>query len=83
MKAWLAFLGVEYPKTHDISLLLQRLSESGVDIEHFSPFIEFTSFAIQFRYEAFDETYEPLNREEIVLGIGNLIEAVEIIIYEK
>jgi HEPN domain-containing protein len=77
LKAWLAYLGADYPKTHDISLLLRRLSDLDMDVERFSPLIEFTSYAVQFRYEIFDETAEPLNREEASNIIRSLVEVVE------
>jgi len=53
-KAWLALLGVAYSKTHDISLLLAELGQSGVETERFTDMIEYNVFAVQFRYETYE-----------------------------
>jgi HEPN domain-containing protein len=77
LKAWLALLGVEYPKTHDISLLLKRLGELKQDVERYYSLVDLTSFAVQFRYEEYNEENDPLNRLEIVREIEYLIEVIE------
>ena len=42
LKAWLALLGVEYPRTHDLSLLLGILRDSGQNVESLSDLINST-----------------------------------------
>jgi HEPN domain-containing protein len=51
LKAWLAQKGVEYPRTHDLSLLFGLLEDRGERIDPFWSLLELNSFAVQFRYE--------------------------------
>jgi len=51
LKGWLAFKGVDYPRTHDLSLLLGLLEDQDENIEPFWTLLELNSFAVQFRYE--------------------------------
>src|SRR3972149_2399537 len=51
LKAWLALKRIDYPKTHDLSLLLRLLEDEGEDIEVFWGLLELNPFAVQFRYE--------------------------------
>ena len=37
LKAWLALLGEVYPLTHDLEVLLDRLQEREVSVDHLSP----------------------------------------------
>ena len=57
LKAWLALKGIDYPKTHDLSLLLRILEDEGEDIEEFWSLLELNPFAIQFRYELAGELF--------------------------
>ena len=41
LKAWLALSGVEYPRTHDISLLLTVLKMQGQDVDDDYDLLEF------------------------------------------
>jgi len=51
LKAWLALKGVDYPKTHDLSLLFGLLEDTGEEIEPFWRLVGLNPFAVQFRYE--------------------------------
>ena len=82
LKAWMAFLGIEYPHTHDISMLLESLTRAGVDVENHWDLVEYNAFAVQFRYESIGGSDEPIDRqaaiaraEEIVDQVRNLIES--------
>jgi len=77
LKAWLAWLGVEYSKTHDISLLLAELEQSGINADQFSDMIEYNVFAVQFRYEAYDTALDALDRQETIQHLAGLVEYVE------
>ncbi|MBM4027767.1 MAG: HEPN domain-containing protein [Planctomycetes bacterium] len=57
LKAWLALKGMDYPKTHDLSLLLRLLEDEGENIEAFWSLLELNPFAIQFRYEVAGEPF--------------------------
>ena len=53
----MAFKHIDYPKTHDLSLLLRLLEDAGADIEPFWPLMGLTPFAVQFRYEVAGEGF--------------------------
>ena len=76
LKAWLSLLGVEYPKTHDLTLLLNDLQAHGEDVESLQDFVEFNPYAVQFRYDAFDELGIPLDRKAVTIRIGQLLQRV-------
>jgi HEPN domain-containing protein len=57
LKAWLAFKTVDYPKTHDLSLLLGLLEDQHERIDPFWSLLELNSFAVQFRYELAGEEF--------------------------
>jgi len=62
LKAWLTLRGVEYPRTHDLTLLLHLLEQSGQSTDSLAGLVELTGFSVQFRYEAYDCGDEPLDR---------------------
>jgi len=76
LKAWLAWLDVEYPRTHDLSLLLSLLQAREADIAPFEDLIEYTPYAVQLRYEAFDALAEPLDRLETIRRVCQVLEHV-------
>ncbi|HNT34496.1 MAG TPA: HEPN domain-containing protein [bacterium] len=76
LKALLALLGRQYPRTHDLSLLMSQLSSSGEIVEEFIDLLELNSYAVQFRYEAFDESDEGLDREQVVDRVTALAQSV-------
>ncbi|HHY47316.1 MAG TPA: HEPN domain-containing protein [Firmicutes bacterium] len=80
LKAWLALLGVEYPKTHDITPLLSMLTAHGQPVDSFYDLIEFNLYAVQFRYEAFDGIGEPLERDVVIVRVGELVRKVQALI---
>jgi len=79
LKAWIAALDIEFPLTHDISLLLTVLEEQNVPIADFWDLVEFTAFAVQFRYAAFENT-APLNRADILTKVDTLFSHVQAIL---
>jgi HEPN domain-containing protein len=72
-KAWLSWVGVEYPKTHDLRLLLSLLQKQGCMVSPFTDLIEYTAFAVQFRYEALDGSDEPVDREAVLRRMEDLV----------
>ncbi len=48
-----------FPLTHDLTLLFRMLAECGADCDSHRTLVEFNAFAVQYRYEAFDELCEP------------------------
>lgn len=76
LKAWIAALDAEYPRTHDISLLLYTLRNLGIDVNALYELIEFNPYAVQYRYEAFDDTGEALNRKAVCARINTLLQMI-------
>ena len=76
LKAWIANKGLEYPKSHDVSVLLRILQDHGEDLSGFSRLEDYTIFAVQYRYEAYDKSEEPLDRPEVINVTGALLARV-------
>lgn len=76
LKAWLSLLGVEYPRTHDLTLLLSLLQAHGQNVDSFYDLIEFNPYAVQYRYEAFEEIGSPLDRNAVSTRVGDLLQMV-------
>jgi len=76
-KAWLDGRGVEYPKTHDLDLLFELLTESGGQIPTACDDLrDLVDFSVQYRYEAFEEL--PLDRRGTLLLVTQFIEHVAV-----
>jgi hypothetical protein len=53
LKAWLSLLGVAYPRTHDLRLLLQLVGDiDPAGVAGFWGLEDLTDYGVQFRYEA-------------------------------
>ena len=63
LKAWIALLGEAYPLTHSIEELLDLLTSQGVPVESFGGLVDFTPYAVEFRYAGVDPDAEPFDRE--------------------
>lgn len=83
LKAWLAMEEVIYPKTHDLSRLLKLLADLGADVARFQDLIEYNPYAVQFRYDTFELGDEPLDREQAIERIQDLLEHVEQLVGEE
>ena len=77
VKAWLALLGETYPLTHDLELLFNHLKERGVAASAFLALIEYTPYAVQFRYEAIGVDKAPLDRREGLCLVESLLAQVQ------
>ncbi len=74
LKAWLALRSIDFPLTHDLSRLLGLLEEVGADIGVFWPFVQYTVFAVQARYESgLMESEAPLDRVAVVAEVEQLM----------
>ncbi len=71
LKAWLALEGVVYPRTHDLSRLLNVLTEREAEVAPFQDLIEYNPYAVQLRYETFDSDAESLDREQAIQRSGS------------
>ena len=76
-KAWLALLGQTYPPIHDLSELLSMLIECQPDAARFDPLIDYTPYAVQFRYGIGDSDGLPLNRDIALQRTESLLREVQ------
>ena len=76
LKSWIAAMGLAYPKSHDVSVLISILGDAGVDLSGFPDLEDYSIYAVQYRYEAYDATEERLDRGGTITSSGRLIEHV-------
>ena len=76
LKAWLALLGEKYPLTHSIETLLDLLGDRGAAVEPFRNLVDYTPFAVEFRYVGVDPDAEPIDREGAIALAEALVEQV-------
>lgn len=78
LKAWLCALGVPFPKTHDLDELGALLEEAGQEIPNFlHTLLEFTDFAVAFRYEAFADLEGDIDRLDCINRVGQLLQHIQ------
>lgn len=76
LKALLSFRGLKYDYVHDLRAFYEQLGEAGEPgLAPFHPLMSLTPFAVQFRYEAYDD--EPLDRAAILEDVTRLVALVE------
>ena len=76
LKAWLALLGETYPTTHDLDRLLAMLRACDVEATRFNELVEYTPFAVQFRYAPGDLSARPLDRDTAIERVEALLKEV-------
>ena len=76
LRAWLALLGETYPLTHSLETLLNLLAERGAAVESFRSLVDFTPYAVEFRYVGVDPDAEPIDREAALALVQALHERV-------
>ena len=76
LKAWVALLGKQFPKTYDIKRLIDVLRENGIVTETLEPFVDLNAFAVQYRYEPLYGEEEPIDRLDLAARIESLIDQV-------
>lgn len=80
LKAWLAYLGKQYPVTHNLGQLLKKLQDTGVKEPLYGDLNALSPFAVQFRYETMDSTEPGLDRQDILRMVGALVVRVNALI---
>ena len=75
-KAWLALLGETYPLTHSIEMLLDLLADRCAAVESFRELVDYTPYAVEFRYIGVDQDAEPIDREGALALVQALHERV-------
>ena len=76
LKAWVALLGEKYPLTHNIEALLDILDDRGAAVEPFRSLIDYTPYAVEFRYVGADSGTGPIDRDGAILLVESLLEQV-------
>ena len=77
MKAWLSMLGIAYPRIHDLEALLALLADQGCDTAPYLDLIDLNDFAVQFRYDAFDDNGSDMDRNDTIVRVKQLMASVE------
>lgn len=80
LKAWLAFLHVEYPLTHNLSALIALLQQHGCNVVPFQGLDFYSPFAVEFRYGDIGVPLPVLNRSTACSQVEELFEHVKAII---
>ncbi len=77
LKAWLCSVGVPFPRTHDLDELAVMLEKAGQEIPKFlHALLEFTDFAVAFRYDAFPDLEGDIDRRGCIDGVGRLLQHI-------
>jgi HEPN domain-containing protein len=76
LKAWLAYRDIEYPFVHDLSLLLELLEESGVDVSPYENLLDFNTYAVAMRYVEKETHSKPVDRMSTVQRIEPLMREI-------
>jgi len=83
LKAWLCAAGVAFPRIHDLDELGAMLEETGQKIPDFvRVLLEFTDFAVAFRYEAFPGLQGDIDRPGCIDRVGRLLQHVRQMLWE-
>ena len=77
LKAWIIAIGVEFLFIHNLARLLAILEENGCDVESFWDLVEYTAYAVTFRYDAAEMTDDPLDRSDALEKAQRLYDHVE------
>jgi len=74
LKAWLCCLGIAFPRIHDLDELAAMLEKAGRPIpDSFAALLEFTDFAVTFRYDAFPDMDVEIDRGDVIQRVAGLI----------
>jgi HEPN domain-containing protein len=78
LKAWLAFLGVDFPKTHDLEELFALLLERGQGVPDAFQQLEYlTDYAVHFRYTVSEELDDKIDRVALIRDVAAVVEHIE------
>ena len=75
-KAWIALLGQEYPLSHDLGELIDRLRRQDTAASEHRHLARFIPFAVHYRYARFPEDAEPIDRPAAIRRVEALIRQV-------
>jgi len=75
LKAWLALVGIDFPKIHDLDELCGLIQDKGQSLP--DTFRELTDFAVGLRYTVSAALGRRMDRPSLVGQISQVIEHVE------
>ena len=75
-KSWIAVLGEVYPLTDNLERLFNLLADQGVAVEPFRKLIDYTPYAVEFRYTGVGSSAEAIDREGTLAIVESLLEQV-------
>ena len=76
LKGWIALLGEVYPLTHDVEELLNLLVSRDSAVEPFRDLVDYTPYAVEFRYMGVAPDAEPTNRKGCVRACASVARTV-------
>lgn len=81
LKAWLCCLGVTYPRIHDLDELGALVEDAEQTLpEPLVELLDYTDFAVGFRYDAYTETDAEIDRKHTSALVEQLIKHVEMVL---
>lgn len=82
-RAWLCLLNEQYPISHDLALLSDRIKAADAEATRFDELVDYSPYAVEFRYTGSNKD-EPLERntalrlsEELVKHVETMSEGME------
>ena len=76
LKAWIAYLGKEYAKTHDLQNLLDTLAGAGQRVADLAVLVDLNDFAVQYRYETIAAADVPIDRSSTLAQVQSLVDRI-------
>ena len=77
LKGWIALLGEVYPLTHNVEELLNLLAGRDSAVEPFRDLVDYTPYAVEFRYACVDPGTQPIDRAGALALVQALLERAE------
>ena len=75
-KAWIALLGEEYPLTHDLGELIDRIRQQDATVAEHADLTRFSPFAVKYRYGPLPETDDSVDRPAAIRQVEALVQSV-------
>ena len=75
-KAWIALLGREYPLTHELQMLIDRIRQQDATVSEHADLVRFSRFAVKYRYGPLPEKAPPIDRPAAIRQVEALRQRV-------
>jgi hypothetical protein len=77
LKAWIAAIDVQFPRTHNLDALLKILQTNGQAVEGYREIIDLNRFAVVFRYDLLPDDSPSLDRTRWLGLVQTLFDHVD------